>query len=269
MEMLEAGVHFGHKKERSHPRAKDFIFTLREGVYVIDLDKTQEDLQIALEFLRKQVTLGKNILFVGTKRQAKEITQRVAEKTGMPYITKHFLGGTLTNFETIRKNIIQMEELEAKILTPEYAALTKKEKKIINDKREKLLSVFGGVRGMKNLPDALFIIDGNKEKLAVTEANRMGIPVVAIIDTDANPDTINYPIPANDDASKSLTLLMDVVEKEMVKASGAGDKAAVVEEKAEVKAEIVEENKTVEKSDKKTTKTKSTKKPARVAGEEK
>lgn len=213
MEMLEAGVHFGHKKERSHPKAKKYIFTLREGIYVIDLEKTQSNLKEALEFLKKEVNLGKTILFIGTKRQAKKFVQEVAEKTHMPYINKRFLGGTLTNFETIRKNILRMEDLERQMQSPEFAALTKKEKKIITDKAEKLRITFDGVRAMKNLPDVLFVVDAAKESLALKEAKIMNIPIVAISDTDSNPEKIDYPIPANDDAPKAIEMILKLVEE--------------------------------------------------------
>ena len=226
IELLDAGAHFGHKKERSHPKAKDFIFTLREGIHVIDLDKTKEGLENALEFLKKQMILGKTILFVGTKKQAQGLTQKVAEAANMPYINQRWLGGTLTNFATIRKNITQLESLEAKTKSPDFDALTKKEKKVITDKIERLSKIFGGVKNMKNLPDAIFVIDAAKEKLALEEGNKMEIPIVAICDTDANPEKITYPIPANDDAPKTLSLLMSLVEEAVV--SGAKEKPVEV-----------------------------------------
>lgn len=212
MEMLEAGVHFGHKKERSHPRMKDYTFALREGVFVIDLEKTRDALKSALDFLKKENDLGKTILFVGTKRQAKEIVQKVAEKAGMPYVTKRWLGGTLTNFETVRRSIKEMERLEVQTKSTEFEALTKKEKKIITDKLTRLENTFTGVREMKNLPDAVFVVDANREKWAVEEAFKMEIPVVAMADTDADPSKITYLIPANDDAAKSIELVMAEVQ---------------------------------------------------------
>ncbi|AKM82005.1 TPA: 30S ribosomal protein S2 [Candidatus Berkelbacteria bacterium] len=234
IELLEAGAHFGHKKERSHPKAKEFTFTLREGVYVIDLEKTLSGLEAALEFLKKQASLGKTILFVGTKKQAQVLTQKVAENTGMPYISHRWLGGTLTNFETIRRNITQLDTLEAKTNSPEFDLLTKKEKKVITDKIEKLMSTFGGVRKMRNLPDAIFVIDAAKEKLALEEGNRMEIPIAAICDTDANPEMVTYPIPANDDAPKTLDMLMKLVETAVLEGEGMKNVEAP---KAEVKTE--------------------------------
>lgn len=250
IELLEAGAHFGHKKERSHPKAKEYIFTLREGVYVIDLDKTISYLEKALEFLKKEATLGKTILFVGTKRQAKELVQKVAESVSMPYINQRWLGGTLTNFETIRRNLKKLEELEAQVQDVKFANLTKKEQKVINDKIAKLQQNFGGVRTMKNLPDVIFVVDAAKEKLAIAEGNRMEIPIVAITDTDADPSKITYPIPANDDAPKTLEMLMGIVQKVL---SGASVKTETKETKEEVKEikkeqeEVVEEKKKVTK----------------------
>lgn len=239
MELLDAGVHFGHKKAKSHPKAKEYIFTLREGIYVIDLDQTLKRLQEATAFLKKQMELGKTILFVGTKRQAKEIIKRVAENTSMPYVNKRFLGGTLTNFETIRKNIMQLESLENQINNPNFDTLTKKEKKIITDKKDRLLATFEGVRAMKQLPDVLFVIDAKKEDLAIREAIRMEIPVVAITDTDCDPQKINYPIPANDDAPRAIEIIMKQIEEAMV-----GEKKIKkdTEEKSEIRISKSETN---------------------------
>lgn len=241
IELLDAGAHFGHKKERSHPKAKEFIFTLREGIHVIDLEKTQDGLEKAIEFLKKQVNLGKTILFVGTKKQAQDLTKKVAEASSMPYINQRWLGGTLTNFETIKKNITQLETLEAKTKAPEFEVLTKKEKKVITDKITKLARTFDGVRKMKNLPDALFVIDAAKEKLALEEGNRMEIPIVAICDTDANPDKIQYPIPANDDAPKTLNLLMALIEEAVTSHAPVAEEKETVEEKPAKK--VVKEKK--------------------------
>lgn len=236
MDLLEAGVHFGHKKERSNPKMKDYTFGLREGVFIIDLDKTKDLLEGALNFVKQEVSEGKTILFVGTKRQAKEAVQRVAVGAGMPYIIHRWLGGTLTNYETVRRSINEMEQLEAKIVSPEISNITKKERKVMNDRLEKLHKVFGGVKEMKKLPDLLFVVDAHREALAVEEASRMGIPVVAIADTDANPKGITHIIPSNDDAVKSIELIMGEVEKLISiknQAKNAVKKDAVkVEEKA-------------------------------------
>ena len=211
LDLLDAGVHFGHKKERSHPKMKDYTFSLREGVFIIDLDKTKELLESALAYLKKEVEAGKIVLFVGTKRQAKDKVKAVAEHAGMPYIVHRWLGGTLTNYETVKKSITEMESLESKIISPLFNANTKKERKVMTDRLEKLRTVFGGVKDMKKLPDLLFVVDAHREKLAIDEATRMGIPVIAMADTDANPVNINHIIPANDDAAKSIDLVMDEV----------------------------------------------------------
>lgn len=266
---MEAGVHFGHKKERSHPKAKEFVFTLREGVMVIDLDQTLDRLDTALAYLKKEISLGKTVLFVGTKRQVKDLIKEIAVMLGMPYITKRFFGGTLTNYETIKKNITTMESLDAQMKTPEFANLTKKEQKIITDKFERLNSFYDGIVTMKRLPDVMFVIDAKKEDLAITEAVRMEIPVVAICDTDADPRKITYPIPANDDAPKSVNLMLNFIKdslegtekKEDIKdkkdvedikdikvKSKPVEEAPKAEEVSEVKTESVKEKKAVKKS---------------------
>jgi len=241
VELLEAGSHFGHKKERSHPRAKDYIFTLREGIYVIDLEKTQNYLEKALEFLKRQKSSGKTILFVGTKRQAKELTKKVAQDLGMPYVTHRWLGGTLTNFETIKRSLQELERLENQTKTPEFEVLTKKEKKIITDKMARLQITFEGIKGMKNLPDVVFAVDAAKESGVIAEANRMEIPVVAICDTDANPDKITYPIPANDDAPKSIEILMNLVDKTLQENHGEVVKEEIKPKEKEIVQETIEE----------------------------
>ena len=239
MDLLEAGVHFGHKKERSHPKMKDYTFSLREGVFIIDLDKAKAALEQATAFLKKEVAEGKTILFVGTKRQAKDIVRKVAEGSGMPYIVHRWLGGTLTNYETIRKSIDEMERLESQIKAPEFTNLTKKERKIINDRLEKLRVVFSGIKDMKKLPDVLFVVDAHREKLAIDEASKMGIKVVAMADTDANPVDIDYLIPANDDAAKAVELIMNEVNS----AIGIKKAPAKQEEKKQEKNEEKKEDK--------------------------
>lgn len=238
MDLLDAGVHFGHKKERSHPRMKDYTFSLREGVFIIDLDQTKDYLEKALNFLKQEVSNGKTILFVGTKRQAKEAVKQTAEQSGMPYVVQRWLGGTLTNYETIRKSIDEMERLEVQIKSPEFNSFTKKERKLINDRLEKLESIFGGVKDMKKLPDVIFAVDAHRESLAIEEATKMGIPVVALADTDSNPTKINYIIPSNDDAVKAIELIMGEV------------RAAIGIKKTEVKkAESKKEETKTEKSE--------------------
>ena len=210
-EMLEAGVYFGHKKERSHPRAKSFIYTLRNGVYVINLEMTQELLAEALKFLEKTASEGKTILFVGTKPQAKELIKKTAEELQMPYVTFRWLGGTLTNFETIKKNIDSLKKLEEEVSSEEFKKLTKKEKALKQEKLDKMHKVLDGISSLKKLPDALFIIDTNHERIAVSEARKKEIPTVGICDTNSNPDIIDYPIPSNDDAVSAIEMILKLV----------------------------------------------------------
>lgn len=210
-EMLKVGVHFGHKKQRSHPKAKKNIFCLREGIYVIDLGKTQELLKRALDYFSKVTKEGRTILFVGTKKQAKRIVEEAAKKVNMPYITHRWLGGTLTNFETVRKNIKHLEELEKKKESEEYQYFTKKEKLKLDEEIAKLHQIFDGIIEMKKLPDCLFVVDAVEEDIAIKEANKKGIPIVAICDTNANPEKVDYPIPANDEALKSIEMMVGLV----------------------------------------------------------
>src|SRR3989338_371543 len=199
-QLLEAGVHCGHQTKRWNPKMARFIFTDRNGVYIIDLEKTLTNLMTACNYLREVAGRGGSILFVGTKRQAQEAILEAAEKTEMPYVSQRWLGGMLTNFETIRKSVARLEEIEKMEIEGTYQFLTKKEVAMLRTQREKLLKVLVGVRHMKRLPTVLFVVDPKQEEIAVLEARRLGIPVAAIIDTNCNPDLIDYPIPGNDDA---------------------------------------------------------------------
>lgn len=210
-EMIEAGVHFGHKKQRSYPKAKKYIFGLREGINIIDLEKTVESLEVALEYIKKNAKAGKTILFVGTKSQAKSIVEEAAKKVGMPYVTERWLGGTLTNYETIRKSIKHLEDLEKNKKSEEYEKLTKKEKLDIEEEIIKLHKIFDGILNLKGMPDIMFVADAAEDYNAVNEAIVKEIPIVAVCDTNANPDKIDYPIPANDDAVKSIEMIVNLV----------------------------------------------------------
>lgn len=210
-ELLEAGAHFGHKKERSHPRAKDFTYTIRDNVYVIDLEQTVARLDAAIEYLKKQIEAGKTVLFVGTKRQAKDLIKKTATGLGMPYIVERWLGGTITNFETINKSLKQLTKLEELVKSEEFNKYTKKERSRIEEKITKLNSIFEGIKDMKYLPDVLFVVDAAHEDVAVSEARKAGIPIVGICDTNANPDLIDYPIPANDDSEKTIALILAAI----------------------------------------------------------
>lgn len=214
-ELLEAGAHFGHKKEKSFPRAKQFTYTIRDNVYVIDLEKTLEQLKVAISYLKKAILSGKVVLFVGTKSQAKKITKKVAKDLEMPYMVEKWLGGTLTNFESIRNSLRTLEKIEGQINSPEFVKFTKKERKRIEEKKAKLEKIFEGIKNLKKIPDILFIVDTAREKVAVLEAKKINLPIVGICDTNANPDLIDIPIPANDDSEKTVELILTKIKEGM------------------------------------------------------
>jgi len=211
-QLLEVGAHFGHKKERSHPRAKDFVYAIRDSVYVIDLEQTLEKLEQAIEYLKSQIDTGKTVLFVGTKRQAKEAIKKTAESLAMPYIVERWLGGTLTNFETISKSLKQLVQLEELMKSEEFTKYTKKERRRIEKKVARLNALFEGIKELKFIPDVLFVVDVAAENVVTSEAKRMNIPIVGICDTNADPTLINYPIPANDDSEKTIKLILQTIE---------------------------------------------------------
>lgn len=220
VEMLEAGVHFGHDRSKRNPKMQPFIFTQRNRIAIFDLEKTRSALVAALAFIQTVAAdPAKTILFVGTKRQARAIISRQAQLAGMPYVTKRWLGGTLTNFSTIQKSIEKLEHLKSEEESPKIqATLTKKEKAVRQKERQRLEEILEGIRSLKNLPAALIVAGAHDEELAVSEARRMKIPVVGITDTNANPDQIDYPIPANDDAVRSLELLIGVFAQTIIAA---------------------------------------------------
>ena len=206
-QLLEAGAHFGHQTGRWHPRMKNYIFTKRNGIHIIDLEKTAVMLDKACDYVRELVAEGGNILFVGTKKQAQESVVEEAQRCGMPYVNQRWLGGMLTNFATIQARIDHLVRLEDQQSRGEFGRLSKKEIMKINEEIEKLNKQMGGIKEMTSLPNALFIVDPTREDIALAEARRMGIPVVGIVDTNCNPDMIDYPIPANDDAIRAIKLI--------------------------------------------------------------
>ena len=210
-QMLEAGVHFGHQTRRWNPKMKRFIFGERNGIYIIDLEQTLTRVETAYGFVRDLVADGGNVLFVGTKKQAQDPVQSYAEKVGMPYVNERWLGGMLTNFETISKRVDKMLEYERMKASGEFDAMIKKEALLLDRELTKLQRNLGGLRDMKKAPDCVFIVDTKKEHIAVTEANKLGIPVVAIVDTNVDPTVIQYPIPGNDDAIRANSLLVRVI----------------------------------------------------------
>ena len=210
-QLLEAGVHFGHQTRRWNPKMKRFIYGERNGIYIIDLQKTSAAIESTYGFLRDTVAKGGNVLFVGTKKQAQESIKTQAERVGMPYVNFRWLGGMLTNFTTIYKRLQRLKELEAMVATGATDVLPKKEVLRLGHEREKLDRNLGGIRDMTRLPAAVWVVDTRKEHIAVTEARKLGIPVVAILDTNCDPDEVDYPIPGNDDAIRAGSLLTRIV----------------------------------------------------------
>jgi len=210
-QLLEAGVHFGHQTRRWNPKMKRFIFGERGGIYIIDLQQTLTRIEAAYTFVRDTVANGGSILFIGTKKQAQDPVEEYATKCGMPYINQRWLGGMLTNFQTISKRVGKMLEYERMRNSGEFAAMPKKEALLLGRELDKLERYLGGIRGMEKLPSAVFVLDTKKETIAVTEANKLGIPVVAVVDTNCDPDVIDYVIPGNDDAIRAGSLLCRVI----------------------------------------------------------
>ncbi len=205
-DLLECGVHFGHQTRRWNPKMKPFIFGVRKNIHIIDLQKTLRYFRYTYNVVRDAAKEGKTILFVGTKKQAKNAIEEYAKKAGMPYVNSRWLGGTLTNFNTIRKSIRKLEVIEEMEKSGQMDLLTKKEALMLRRRKEKLENFLGGIRDMKKLPDMLFIIDAVREHIAVKEGNKLGIPIIAPLDTNCDPDLIDYPIPGNDDAIRSIQL---------------------------------------------------------------
>ncbi len=210
-QLLEAGVHFGHQTRRWNPKMKRFIFGERNGIYIIDLNQTLARCADAYAFVRDLVADGGTILFVGTKKQTQDPVARYAESCGMPYVNERWLGGMLTNFNTIGARVKKMQEYERMRVAGDFEAMPKKEALILSRELEKLQRNLGGIRGMTRLPEAIFVIDTKKEHIAVTEANKLGVPIVAVVDTNCDPDVIQYVIPGNDDAIRAGNLMCRVI----------------------------------------------------------
>jgi small subunit ribosomal protein S2 len=244
-QLLDAGVHFGHQTRRWNPKMKRFIFGERNGIYIIDLEQTLKRIETAYTFVRDTVADGGTVLFIGTKKQAQDPIQSYAEKCGMPYINQRWLGGMLTNFETISKRIGKMTEYQRMRDTGDFEAMPKKEALLIGRELEKLERNLGGIKRMEKLPDAVFVLDTKKEHIGVTEANKLGIPIVAVVDTNCDPDVIQYVIPGNDDAIRSGTLLCriisDAVEEGRVIGGRRSGVTAPTARSAEEEARIAEQ----------------------------
>ena len=215
-QLLEAGVHFGHQTRRWDPKMAEYIFQARNGIHIIDLQKTSKKLDEAYSFLKEQAEAGKTVLFVGTKKQAQDCMKEAAEKCGMYYVNQRWLGGTLTNFATIRKRIDRLEQLETMQEDGTFDVLPKKEVILLKKEMEKLEKNLGGIKEMKELPGVMFIVDPKKERIAILEAKKLGIPVIGLIDTNCNPEEVDYAIPGNDDAIRAVKLIADCMANAVI-----------------------------------------------------
>lgn len=229
-QLLEAGVHFGHQTRRWNPKMKKYIFVERNGIYIIDLQKTVKKLEEAYDFMRQVGQDGGKVLFVGTKKQAQEAIKEEAERSGNYYINQRWLGGTLTNFGTIQKRVQRMKDIEKMEEDGTFAVLPKKEVIQLKKEHERLVKFLGGIRDMKAIPDVMFVIDPRKERIAVAEAIKLNIPLVGIVDTNCDPDEIDYVIPANDDAIRAVKLLTAKMADALLEAKQGEEEAPAVEE---------------------------------------
>ena len=243
-QLLEAGVHFGHQTRRWNPKMSQYIFTERNGIHIIDLQKTVKKLNEAYTFARDIVAEGGDILFVGTKKQAQSSVKEEAERCGMPFVNARWLGGMLTNFTTIRKRVARLAQLRKMEEDGTFDMLPKKEVIKLNGEIEKLEKFLGGIKEMKKIPGAMFIVDPRKERIAVAEAKKLGIPLIALVDTNCDPDEIDAVIPGNDDAIRAVKLIAEVIANAVIEAKQGEQGSAAVEEveaEAEVEAETTEE----------------------------
>ena len=215
-ELLDSGVHFGHQTKRWNPKMKPFIFDARNGIHIIDLSKTLNQLEAASNFLFSTVSKGGKVLFVGTKKQAQDVVKEEAERAGTYFVNQRWLGGTLTNFATIQKRIARLRELENMKAQGDFDRLPKKEVSKLQDELNKLERFLGGIKDMHRLPDAIFIVDPKKERIAVLEAKKLNIPIIAVIDTNCDPDEIAYPIPGNDDAIRAVKLMVGKIANAII-----------------------------------------------------
>ena len=215
-QLLEAGVHFGHQTRRWDPKMAEYIFQARNGIHIIDLQKTSKKLDEAYAFMKEQAEEGKTVLFVGTKKQAQECMKEAAEKSDMYYVNQRWLGGMLTNFGTIRKRVERLKELETMQEDGTFEVLPKKEVILLKKEMEKLEKNLGGIKEMTEIPGVMFVVDPNKEKIAILEARKLGIPVIGLVDTNCNPEDVDYAIPGNDDAIRAVKLIMDVMANAVI-----------------------------------------------------
>ncbi len=233
-QLLEAGVHFGHQTRRWNPKMAEYIFTERNGIYIIDLQKTVKKIEEAYYFIRDIAASGEDILFVGTKKQAQDSIKEEAERVGMYYVNARWLGGMLTNFKTIKKRIERLNQLNKMAEDGTFDLLPKKEVAKLKLEIEKLDKYLGGIKDMKKLPGAMFVVDPRKEKIAVAEAKKLGIPVVAIVDTNCDPEEVDYVIPGNDDAIRAVKLIASTISNAIIEGRQGEDAPLVVAEEAEI-----------------------------------
>ena len=249
-QLLEAGVHFGHQTRRWDPKMAEYIFQARNGIHIIDLQKTSKKLDEAYAFLKEQAEEGKTVLFVGTKKQAQECVKEAAEKCGMYYVDQRWLGGMLTNFDTIQKRIQRLKDLETMEQDGTFDVLPKKEVILLKKEMEKLEKNLGGIKEMDKLPGVIFLVDPKKERIAILEAKKLNIPVVGIVDTNCNPEDLDYPIPGNDDAIRAVKLIADVMANAVIEGKqGESFEPATeqeVEEEPTSMEEVVAESEKVE-----------------------
>ena len=239
-QLLEAGVHFGHQTRRWDPKMAEYIFQARNGIHIIDLQKTSKKLDEAYEFIKEQAEEGKDILFVGTKKQAQECIKEAAQKCNMYYVDQRWLGGMLTNYNTIQKRVERLKKLEEMQEDGTFELLPKKEVINLKKEMEKLERNLGGIKEMKRLPGALFVVDPKKERIAILEARKLNIPVVGLIDTNCNPEDVDYPIPGNDDAIRAVKLIADVMANAVIEGR-QGETMETVEEATQKISEEVKD----------------------------
>ena len=248
-QLLEAGVHFGHQTRRWDPKMAEYIFQARNGIHIIDLQKTSKKLDEAYAFLKEQAEEGKTVLFVGTKKQAQECVKEAAEKCGMYYVDQRWLGGMLTNFDTIRARVQRLKDLEAMQEDGTFDVLPKKEVILLKKEMEKLERNLGGIKEMDKIPGVIFLVDPKKEKIAVLEAKKLNIPVIGLVDTNCNPEEVDYPIPGNDDAIRAVKLIADVMANAVIEGRQGESFETTESQEQEVEEEVTDMEQVVEEAE--------------------
>ena len=251
-QLLEAGVHFGHQTKRWDPKMAEYIYQARNGIHIIDLQKTSKKIDEAYAFVKELAEEGKDILFIGTKKQAQECVKEAAEKSGMFYVDQRWLGGMLTNFKTIRTRIERLNKLEEMENDGTFEVLPKKEVAALKNEKEKLEKNLGGIRNMKEMPGAMFVVDPKNERIAVLEAKKLNIPIIGLVDTNCNPEDVDYPIPGNDDAIRAVKLITDVMANAIIEGrqgealDNEQEEVVASEEPTSIEEVVAEETETVE-----------------------